>query len=132
MSKTKKSVRRRPAEAMTFETVREIGLDLPAVEPGSTFGWPCLKANGNLFAWMPVKKDVEPGTLALRIDFDQREALLQEAPETYYVTDHYVDYPAVLVRLTRLDRDSLADLLRASHRFVTAKKPRKSRRSALE
>jgi hypothetical protein len=109
-------------KTLSFDTVQEIGLDLPGVESGSTFGWPCLKAKGKLFAWMPVKKDVEPGTLALRIDFDQRDALLEEAPATYYLTDHYRNYPAVLVRLNRLDRSSLSDLLRTSHRFVTSKR----------
>jgi len=127
MANAKKPTRAHKTETLTFETVREIGLGLPGVEPGSTFGWPCLKAKGKLFAWMPVKKQVEPGTLALRIDFDQRAALLQEAPDTYYLTDHYVGYPAVLVRLDRLDRSSLGDLLRTSHRFVTAKAQGKSR-----
>jgi len=127
MAKTKKPTPERKTGALTFETVREIGLELPGVEPGATFGWPCLKANGKLFAWMPVKKDVEPGTLALRIDFDQRDALMEEAPDTYYLTDHYVNYPAVLVRLNRLDNSSLRDLVRTSHRFVTTKNPVKPR-----
>ena len=129
MANTKKPTRERKTETLTFETVREIGLGLPGVESGASFGWPCLKANGKLFVWMPVKKDVEPGTLALRIDFDQRDALLQEAPDTYYLTDHYVNYPAVLVRLNRLDRNSLRDLVQTSHRFVTTKVPRKSQKT---
>lgn len=32
-------------------------------------------------------------------------------PDVYYVTDHYVDYPTVLVRLSRIHQDSLKDLL---------------------
>jgi hypothetical protein len=127
MAGRKKPTRKPKAETLTFETVRETGLMLPGVDTGATFGWPCLKVNGKLFAWMPVKKDVEPGTLALRIDFDQREALLEEAPDTYYLTDHYVNYPAVLVRLNRLDRNSLRDLLQTSHRFVTTQATGKSR-----
>src|SRR5436190_13573781 len=119
MAKTKKPARK--TEILTFETVLEIGMGFSGVESGTTFGWPCLKANGKLFTWMPVKKDVEPGTLALRIDFDQREALLEEAPDTYYLTDHYRNYPAVLIRLNRLDKESLRDLLRASYRVVTTK-----------
>ena len=121
MANTKKPAKARKTETLTFDDVQEIGLGLPGVEPGATFGWPCLKVNGKLFMWMPVKKDVEPGTLALRIDFDQRAALLEEAPDTYYLTDHYVNYPAVLVRLNRLDRNSLQDLVRTSHRFVATK-----------
>jgi len=128
MANTKKSTKARKTETLTFDAVREIALELPGVELGATHGWPCLKVNGKLFAWMPVKKDVEPGTLALRIDFDQRAALLEEAPDTYYLTDHYVNYPAVLVRLNRLDRNSLQDLVRTSHRFVTSKVTRKSQK----
>jgi hypothetical protein len=122
MANVRKSSRGRKPEILTFDAVREIGLELPEVDEGSTFGWPCLKANGKLFAWMPVKKLVEPGTLALRIDFDQRDALLEEAPATYYLTDHYRNYPAVLARLNQLDRSSLGDLLRTSHRFVMSKR----------
>lgn len=129
MADIRKSRRAHKPETLTFDTVREIGLELPGVETGSTFGWPCLKANGKLFAWMPVKKLVEPGTLALRIDFDQRDALLEEAPDTYYLTDHYRNYPAVLVRLNRLGLSALSDLLRTSHRFVTTKPRGKQTRS---
>jgi hypothetical protein len=129
MADSRKSRRAPKAETLTFDTVQEIALEFPGIEQGSTFGWPCLKVNGKLFAWMPVKKLVEPGTLALRIDFDQRDALLEEAPDAYYITDHYRDYPAVLVRLNRLERSSLSDLLRASHRFVTTKPLGKKARS---
>ena len=59
---------------------------------------------------------------AVRIDFDQRTALLAEAPEVYYITDHYIPYPMVLVRMSRINRDALRDLLRAGWRFVTARK----------
>jgi hypothetical protein len=47
--------------------------------------------------------------------------LLAEAPELYYVTDHYLGYDAVLVRLERLNRELLHDLLAMAHRFVTRK-----------
>ena len=47
--------------------------------------------------------------------------MLAEAPELYYVTDHYLGYDAVLVRLERLNRELLHDLLTMAHRFVTKK-----------
>jgi hypothetical protein len=111
-----------PAKTVTFETVRQIGLELPDVEEGTTHGFPALKIKGKLFAWMPVKKNVEPNTLAIRLDFDQRDALITEAPDIYYLTDHYLDYPSVLVRLGQLDTNSLQNLLRAGWRFVTNQK----------
>jgi hypothetical protein len=37
--------------------------------------------------------------------------LLQRAPNIYYVTDHYLNYPSVLARLERIDRKTLRGLL---------------------
>jgi len=51
--------------------------------------------------------------------------MLDEAPELYYVTEHYLPYDAVLVRLERLNRELLHDLLAMAHRFVTRKKARR-------
>jgi hypothetical protein len=75
-----------------------------------------------MFACMAVNKSVEPNTLAVWVPFDQRDDLLIEAPDTYYLTDHYADYPIVLVRLARVRRDALGDLLQMAHRFVAAEK----------
>jgi hypothetical protein len=69
-----------------------------------------------------VNKQAEPHSLAVRIDFDHRAAMLAEVPAVYYVTEHYVPYPMVLVRMSRINRDALRDLLNAGWRFVTASK----------
>jgi hypothetical protein len=111
---------------VTFDTVREIGLTLPGVEASTMYGAPALKVRKDLLACMPRHKSAEPGTLVVRMDFDQRDALIAESPETYYLTDHYVGYPSVLVRLSRVGADEMRDLLRAAHRFVTTKKRRPS------
>ena len=118
------------AEPITFQTVRALGLKLPGAEDGTAYGSPALKVNGQMFACMAINRSVEPETLAVRVPFDQRNDLLTEAPDTYYLTDHYVDYPVVLVRLARVQRDALGDLLRMAHRFVAAEKRqvRKTRR----
>jgi len=120
-------------EPITFQTVRTLGLKLQGAEDGTTYGSPALKVNGRMFACMAINKSAEPETLAVRVPFDQRDDLLTEAPETYYLTDHYIDYPVVLVRLARVQRDVLADLLRAAHQFVSAEKrqPRNTRRRRL-
>ena len=90
------------------------------MEETTTHGSLAFKSRGKLFAWMPIKKSVEAGTLAIRVDFDRRADLIAEAPEIYYLIDHYRDYPAVLVRLRLLDADALRDLLRGSWQFVSA------------
>jgi len=118
-----------PRTSVTFETVREIGLALPDVEDSTMHGKFALKVRGKLLACVAIHKSAEPQSLGVRIDIDQRAGLLAEAPETYYVTDHYRDYPMVLVRLSRIRTDELRDLLSASWRFVTAKS-QKARRPA--
>jgi len=115
-----------PRTKITFGVVREIGLALPDVEESSTRGAFALKVHGNLLACTAIHKSAKPNSLMVRIDFDQRAALLAEAPETYYVTDHYVNYPAVLVRLSQVQKDELRGLLASASRFVTSKKKRKA------
>ena len=56
----------------------------------------------------------------VRISFEERAKLLAADPSLYYVTDHYMDYPSVLVRLPEMDPQSLRDLLRTSWQFVTS------------
>ena len=112
----------RPRNKIDFNTVREIARELPDVEEGTMHGSPSLKVRGKLLTCIPVNKQAEPDSLAVRIDFDQRTALLAEAPDVYYITDHYVPYPMVLVRMSRINRDALRDLLRTGWRFVTARK----------
>ena len=118
---------------VTFDTVREIGLALPDVEESTMYGSLALKVHGKLLTCMAIHKSAEPESLAVRIDFDQRAGLLEEAPETYYLTDHYRNYPVVLVRLSRIHLSQLRDLLGASWRFVTSRseKNRRSSRDAI-
>lgn len=117
------------ATRITFDTVREIGLGLPGVVESTMYGSPALKVGKELLAGLPVNKSAEPGSLAVRIDFEQRAAMLEEAPDTYYLTPHYESYPVVLVRMSRINRAALKDLLGAGWKFVTSKKPsRKAKR----
>jgi hypothetical protein len=113
---------------ITFDTVREMGLALPHVEEGTVYGSPALKVRGNMFACIAIHRSADPESLAVRIDFDQREELMAADPNTYYLTDHYVNYPVVLVRLTRVHPDALRDLLLIGWRFVSARAKRRAGR----
>lgn len=104
-----------------FGVVREIALALPDVEESSIHGAPSLKLRGKLLACPAIHKSAEPDTLAIRIGFDQRAELLEAEPGVYYVTPHYVKYPTVLVRLSRIDRKSLKELLGMAWSFVSLK-----------
>ena len=105
-----------------FAAVRAVGLSLPDVEDGTRYnGSPVLRLGGCFKAGLATHQSAEPDTLVVRVDFDERELLLEDAPETYYVTDYYRKYPLVLVRLPRVDRDMLTDLLSVSWRLTSAK-----------
>jgi hypothetical protein len=104
-----------------FDVVRRLAMGLPEVEESTIHGAPSLKVRGRLLTCPALHKSAEPDSLAVRIDFDQRAALLAADGDTYYVTDHYVNHPIVLVRLSRIHPDSLRDLLGMSWRFVSAK-----------
>jgi hypothetical protein len=105
-----------------FDTVRKIALALPGVDDSTAYGSPALKVGGKLLACIPANKSAEPGSLMVRVDFDRRAELLAESPEVYYLTDHYENYPSVLVRLSRIHPDALRDLLGMAWRGLTVKK----------
>lgn len=116
-------------KGVDFATVRQMSLALPGAEEGTTWGSPAFKVRGKMFACVPTHRSAEPDSLAVRIDFQQREELLAADPQTYYLKDHYVNYPVVLVRLSRVHPDALRDLLGMASRFVSRPGPRQRRRT---
>ena len=117
---------------VTFATVRKIALALPGMEECLTWGKPAFKVGKQLVACVPSHSSAEPGSLVVRVGFDDRAALLAEAPEVYYITDHYAAYTGVLVRLARVTPDALRELLGMAHKFVgrTSSRSKRGRRKA--
>jgi hypothetical protein len=115
---------------MTFRTVRANGLRLPGVEESTMYGSPALKLDGRFLACIASHKSAEPNTLVLRTDFEQRDALIEEEPDTYYVKEHYKTFPVVLVHLSRASPDAMRDLLGAAHRLVSADAKKKRARAS--
>ena len=113
-------------EADTFEIVRVVGLTLPNVEAATKYdGSPVLKVGGRFMAGLATHPSAEPDTLVVRHGLEEREWLLEEAPETYYLTDYYRRYPLVLVRLSRIEPDALRDVLSVSWRLTAMKNRRR-------
>ena len=108
-----------PRSAIDFDTVKTIGLTLSGVEESTAYGFPALKVHGQVLACVPANRSAEPNSIMVRVDFDDRAELLAWDPNVYYVTDHYIGYNAVLVRLSRVNHDVLRDLLGMAYKFVT-------------
>ena len=107
-----------------FDQVKALALALPDVEAMSKYdGSPVLKVHGVFMAGLATHRSAEPGTLVVRVRLEEREWLLADAPEIYYVTDYYRKHPVVLVRLSGINRDALRDVLSASWRLAAAKVP---------
>lgn len=121
--KTSKSSRSRQTEPVTFETVRQLALSLPGVEEGTCYGSPALKVHGKLLACIAVHRSSEKNSLAVnKINFDEREAMVADDPSTFYFTDHYLNYPVILVRLSKVRLDTLRALIETSWRRSAPKR----------
>ncbi len=107
-----------PHSRVTFDTVREIARTLPAVEEGTSYGTPAFHVRKKLLA--RLREDGE--TLVIKTEFAEREVRVQVAPETFFVTDHYVGYPLMLVRLMNVEREDLRLLLEQAWRMVAPKR----------
>jgi hypothetical protein len=118
--------------ADAFDIVKELGCSLPNVETTTRYdGSPVLKVQGIFMAGLAMHASAEPDTLVVRAEFEERKGLLEDAPETYYVTDYYRRYPVVLVRLSLLKREVLRELLAESWRMTVAKR-RKGRTTPMK
>ena len=115
-------------KTLTFDTVLEMGRTLPDVEAATSWGAPALKVRGHIFACGAIHKSAEPNTLVVRMDFDRRDELIAADPDTYYLKEHYVNYACVLVRLDRVHRDALRELLLTGWRFMATSNRRVTRR----
>jgi hypothetical protein len=116
----------------SFKLVETIGRTLPDVEVTTAWNTPALKVRGRMFVCLASHKSAEPDTLVVMMDFAQRDALIEDDPKTYYLKEHYVGHPCVLVRLARVHPDALRDLVVTAHRYMSAatrkKSPRRARR----
>ena len=115
------------AKASKFKLVEKIGRPLPDVEVTTAWNTPALKVRGRMFVCMASHKSAEPDSLVVMMDFAQRDALIEDDPKTYYLKEHYVGYPCVLVRLARVRPDALHDLVVSAHHYMRAKTRKKSR-----
>jgi len=103
----------------TWEDVVEIGSRFPGLERSISWRTPALTVRGKFVCRLRTN----PEALVMRVvDMGEREALLQGDPETFFSTPHYDGYPAVLVRLERVDPVELAELIEDAWRLQAPKK----------
>ena len=99
---------------MTYAQYLRVVKKLPGVEESTSYGTPSVKVKGKVLSRLRTEAE---GALALMCDFVDRELLLQAAPDTFFITDHYRNYPMILVRLECLRPDALEDLVERAWRL---------------
>ena len=109
---------KKKTQRVTFAVARRLALALPGVVEGTSYRTPAFRVAGKFF--FRLREDGE--SLAIRIDFDTREALLQANPRAFFITDHYRGYPAMCVRLSTVRRPELKAVLEQSWRCVAPKR----------
>jgi len=103
---------------MTFDAIRKMALALDNVEEATSYGTPAFKVGGAMIA--RLRDDI--GALVVRMSIEDRQELIAADPETYFITDHYLEYPYILVRLSKVHPDAMRDLLRGAWRSASAEK----------
>ena len=91
-----------------WKTVRALALALPGVEEDVS-GRTTYRVRGKLFAWMARERD--GGGLAVRVDRDEKQLILDSNTEVYFTSPHYNGYPGVQIRLEAIERDELRERL---------------------
>ena len=102
-----------------FEPIREAQrrTQLPGVEEGLSWGTPGLKVKGKM-----ILRIREPQVIVICCDFDEKELLMQAAPEIYFQTDHYKGSPHILIRLSEISNEELDSRIEKAWRLVAPKK----------
>lgn len=101
----------------SFDDIREMANALPGVVDGTSYGTPALKVGGKLFARLHQDMDC----VVLRCELLDREILMQSAPDAFFITDHYRDYPWILLRLGAVEKRVLPELIERAWRLVASK-----------
>ena len=105
---------------MRYEEIRTIALSFPNVSEHEVFGTPTLRVGKRFFVCIAK---IDPNTLCVKVlNPLERDYLLATQPDIYYLTDHYANFEAVLVRMALITRDELFNLLENSWLSLATKK----------
>ena len=120
---------KRPSQSskrgVSLEQARALLLAHSEVRPGRSYGMPSYLLRGRFFARFRDDDTV----LVLRLgSIDDRDVLMQLDARSFFFTDHYRDYPAVLVRLAEIRPSLLSDVVGRAWTDAVAQIPARATR----
>jgi hypothetical protein len=112
--------------------IRRLALGLPEAAEESAGDRLGFSVAGKAFAWTYLERIAankprrpRPDVLAVRCPLPRKEMLIEAAPEAFFEDEHYLGYPAVLVRLAAVDEAQIEALLRDAWRLQAPKRLQK-------
>jgi hypothetical protein len=106
--------------------VRRLLLDLPNVVEGTSYGFPSFLVNGRFLARF---RDDDTVLVLQLASIDDRDVLTQLNPRAFFFTDHYRNYPPVLIRLADVPKKLLNDVVKAAHKHAASRPPKRKKKS---
>jgi hypothetical protein len=116
MKKTKSKPKSRGVTPAQF---LKIALSFPEAREKSSYGNPAIFVVKKFFT--RLRKEDNSAVLLVH-DMEHRDMMLELDPQTYHITAHYKDYPAVLVRMERISADELKIMLQRRWRQIAPKR----------
>jgi hypothetical protein len=103
---------------VTEDDVRRIALSLPRTTEKQSYGMPAFRVADRLFARIR-----EAGVLVVWVaDEGEKRGLAESEPAKFFTVSHYDGHPMVLVRLSGVGVDELAEVLTDSWRLRAPKR----------
>ncbi len=102
----------------TWTRLCKAALALPGVHAGTSYATPALHVGKKLLA--RLKEEGE--TVAVSVELADRDVLLAADPLAFFVTDHYLAYPFILVRLNAAQHGVVVELLEHAWQRVAPKR----------
>ena len=114
-----KAAKRKAAKGVTAAQLKKIALSFPEASETTSYGKPAFAVGKKFF----TRLRAEDNSIVLVVDdMHMRDMMLELDPKTYFITDHYKDYPSVLVRMERITPDELCAMLERRWRKIAPKK----------
>ena len=105
--------------ALTKAQLKKIALSFPEAHEKTSYGNPAFFIAKKFF----TRHRGEDDSIVLIVDsIDERDMMMEAEPKTFFITDHYKDYPSVLARMERVDAKTVEGLLARRWRKIAPKK----------
>jgi len=119
--------RQSQTRGVSVPAARRLLLGLPNVVEGRSYGMPSFLLNGRFLARF---RDDDTVLVVQLATIGEREVLMELDPRAFFFTEHYRNYPAVLVRLAEVALPLLSDVVTDAWRHVSALPPKRPRKPA--